>query len=821
MTLGTFSVNLPPLSAAIPTSQPEQSEISGQKLPEYSGIYPHLAHFNFSRECGTGGVVPWADRLWVITYSPHKPEGSSDKLYEIDQSLQRTIRPESVGGTPANRMIHLESSQLFLGPYVIDTQRNVRVISPSIMPGRLTGNARHLYDPVNKIYFATMEEGFYEVDVHDLGVTELYPDANKPGAIVTAGDLLPGYHGKGLYSGQGRLIYANNGEYSDLAMTNPDIPSGALATWDGRDWTVVRRNQFTEVTGPGGIYGNPNPSNDPVWSIGWDHRSLILMLLDKGQWSSYRLPKASHAYDGAHGWNTEWPRIRDIGTEDLMMTMHGMFWRFPKGFRLGQTQGIAPRATYLKVIGDFCHWNDHLVFGCDDAAKSEFLNKRKAKGELAPPAQSQSNLWFIEPERIDSLGVPFGRGAVWLDDEVKARQYSEPFLLGGFEKRGVHIVHDEDGTVVFRFEVDIRGDDNWTLLEEVTVTSAGYKFWEIPSAERGEWIRVSTNRACETTVWFSYRNTDSRSPTPDSRFEGLAQTTPNRKVQGALLRAGEQRVGLQLLATELDNHETRTLGYYELDPGMQLRRVDSAEKQRWMTENVAIPKHVLELEGRSVLYVDEEGNRFRLPIGNTYYLEHRELLEKQRADREVCTERDLFQCAGTFFELPAQNAGGFSKIRPVATHPLFIHDYCSWRGLLVLSGLDLNAASRNQHILRSRDGKCAVWLGAIDDLWKLGKAVGIGGPWSDTTVKAGVPSDPYLMTGYDRKKLTLSHSATSEVAITVQIDITGTGSWQNYRVIQVPAGEVAVHDFPDAFDAYWIRFFTSEDCSATAQLQYN
>ena len=37
---------------------------------EYSGIYPHLAYFNNEGECGTGAVVPWADRLWVVTYAP-------------------------------------------------------------------------------------------------------------------------------------------------------------------------------------------------------------------------------------------------------------------------------------------------------------------------------------------------------------------------------------------------------------------------------------------------------------------------------------------------------------------------------------------------------------------------------------------------------------------------------------------------------------------------------------------------------------------------------------------------------------------------------
>jgi hypothetical protein len=96
-------------------------------LRHVSGIYPHLAYYNNEGECGTGAVVPWADRLWVITYGPHLPLGSSDKLYEITPDLQQIIRPESVGGTPANRMIHKESNQLFIGPYAIDREKGCPV----------------------------------------------------------------------------------------------------------------------------------------------------------------------------------------------------------------------------------------------------------------------------------------------------------------------------------------------------------------------------------------------------------------------------------------------------------------------------------------------------------------------------------------------------------------------------------------------------------------------------------------------------------------------------------------------------------------------
>src|SRR4051812_35047089 len=386
---------------------------------EFSGIYPELAMFNDEGECGTGAVVPWADRLWVVTYAPHQPLGSSDKLYEITSELKQIIRPESIGGTPANRMIHRESNQLFIGPYAIGADRNVRVMPYTVLYGRPTGNARHLFDPAGKLYYATMEEGIYEVDVKTLAVTELWADEQRKSGRHAD---LPGYHGKGLYSGQGRLIYANNGDHAKEALSNPATPSGVLAEWDGaaEKWTIVRRNQFTDITGPGGIEGNAHPEIDPVWSIGWDHRSLILMLLDAGKWHAFRLPKASHCYDGAHGWNTEWPRIRDIGDESLLMTMHGAFWKFPRTFSTANSAGIAPRSNYLKVIGDFTRWQDRLVFGCDDTAKSEFLNKRKAKGDLAAPGQSQSNLWFVEPSKLDALGPVIGDGAVWLNDAVKA-----------------------------------------------------------------------------------------------------------------------------------------------------------------------------------------------------------------------------------------------------------------------------------------------------------------------------------------------------------------------------------------------------------------
>ena len=143
-----------------------------------SGIWPRLAYYNNEGECGTEAVVPWAGKLWEGTYGPHLPFGSSDKLYTKKQNMKQTVYEHSIGGTPANRMIHPESGQLFIGPYAIDSAGTVRTIPYKTMPGRHTGHARHLLHPSRKIYYGTMEEGIYEVDVHTLDVHECYRDGN-------------------------------------------------------------------------------------------------------------------------------------------------------------------------------------------------------------------------------------------------------------------------------------------------------------------------------------------------------------------------------------------------------------------------------------------------------------------------------------------------------------------------------------------------------------------------------------------------------------------------------------------------------------------
>lgn len=783
----------------------------------FSGIYPHLAMYNSEAECGTGAVVPWAERLWVVTYSPHMPFGSDDKLYEITADLQQHIRPESIGGTPANRMIHKPSEQLFIGPYVIDTMRHVRVLPYTLVPGRPTGVAQHLTDPENRVLLATMEAGFYDIDVHSLDAVTLYKDGNQKRQEGFQGDLcdlFPGYHGKGFYSGQGVAVYSNNGEEGELAQRQFDIPAGSLNEWDGSTWKTVRRSQFTEVTGPGGILGNAHPDTDPLWSLGFDYRSVILAVREPSKgWSYYRLPKASFAYDGAHGWNTEWPRIRNVGTEEspeLLMTMHGMFWHFPVGFCSTHTAGIRPRGAYLKVIADFCRWNGQLVFGCDDSAKSEFLNTRRQKGGISGAGQSNSNLWFTSLSQPDRLGPTTAGGSVWLHDSVRSHIPSDPFLFSGWDHRCAWLANHSDSNATITLEVDRQGRGEWEMLRTVPLAAHSSLYVPFSGKEKAVWVRAVSDRDIVADLTFNLTQQERRSTRADKIFQGLADIRERRECSSDALMYDlpDNRRAMGLVSSGR---------YYELDAAMHLQPRSDTAMLHFIQQKMAIPHDVVQVDSHSILIVDAKGRRWRLPLGDEAYsdaIQH----DRLRICREVVTERDLLSLHGTFYELPAENADGFAKIRPISSHHFAISDYASYRGVMVLSGVRRSA--RGEHIVSSQEGDLSLWAGTIDDLWKMGKPTGHGGPWYQEDVQAEIPSDPFLIGFYDKRTLSLTNHGEEPVSFTLQADPTGDGAWFNYQTIQVAPSKTVRHTFPSSFQARWIRLLSSRHTRATASFEY-
>lgn len=779
---------------------------------EISGIYPHLAMYNERPrdagvgETGVGAVVPWSGRLWVMTYAASHPYGGADKLYEIDSNLNVTIRPESIGGTHANRMIHRESEQLIIGPYFVDKDRNVRAIPSSKMSGRLTGVARHLTDPANKVYFFAMEEGFYEVDVNTLDVKTLYEDGFivTPRRQVIDREHVFGTHAKGAYSSQGRVVISNNG-IRDWTTASTEEGTGALGEWDGEKWRDVSREQYVEVTGPGGIYGNERES-DPIWATGWDQRSVILKVLEDGKWYDYRMPKASFTYDGLHGHFTEWPRIRDIDNGRKLMTMHGMFWEFPRDFSIRKSAGIRPLSSYLKIIPDFSMWQDRLVIGCDDA--STFENPLVGR--------PQSNLWFIKPEQLKTFGPRSGFGGVWIDDKVAKNEVSVPFLLEGFDHKVVHLAHNDNTPLTFTLEVDENGTGDWKRYDDILVPAKGYAYRILPADFSATWVRVKANSASNAvTAYFTLSQKDTRKAAEKPPiFSTLAEAGAEHVTYGLVRAGSSDDISLQFQAYERDNGGLRPLGYYEVGGDMKMRPIPNDTIGQWLENKIGFKDSNFKVDESSVIVYDGNGRAFRLPKGDKQF--DNELL---RGIREVVTERSLFNCHGTIYELPRESAGGVAGIKPISTHNRLIYDFCSWRGMMVISG-NVAGASNNGNYFSSEDGKTGLWFGTIDDLWKFGKPVGTGGPWLRSKVEANQYSDPYLMTGYDQKEMRLSHDSNNPVEFTVEVDLTTYGNWKTFERFTVKPGETLVYQFPDGYLAHWVRLKTNAAATVSAQFEY-
>lgn len=789
--------------------------------PCISGVYPHLAMWNSEGECGTGAVVPWAGKLWAVTYGPHCVFNSDDKLYEIDKNLNVTVRKESLGGTHANRMIHKESNQLVIGCYFVDSNGNVRAIAREKMPGRFTGNARSLSDPKNKVYFATMEEGLYEVDVNTLDVVEIIRDGNlKPhpkktdssGAEIKQPEIskLHGYHGKGLCSGFGKLFYANNGVHHKDVDKDPTLPSGALGEWKpgDSDWTPVRINQFTEITCRDGIYGNLNPDKNALWSIGFDAKSIILMVCQDGKWHSMRLPKSSHSYDGSHGWNTEWPRIRDIGSKDYLMTMHGAFWDFPPSFSASNAKGIRMRSNYLKVVGDFCKWQNKIVLACDDSANKEFLNKRDLKSEKVSPAQSNSNLVFMDESEIETRGPAIGRGSVFLREDVKAETASDPMLVGGFESCILALSHSTNYPVPVEIQTG-NGDGKFSAYKTLELDANSPQFVDISGA-RAEWVRIIPRKDVKNfTAHFDMSNPDKRSRTPDKIFDGIGTDKENSATAALLWGMGGGTRKLAVIPYKLGaNANAEQIGAYTLNWKMELAPEKMPKNEKRAKETAYEPKSI-SYDGNSVLII-EDGKRYRLPINKPFPIKN--AFGSPRVAREVATERDLLNCGGTFYELPAKNAQGMAKVRPIASHNLDIFDFCSYRGLMLISGMKSSAVDmKSPHIIVSKDKKFALWAGIIDDLWKLGKPVGEGNVWQRKDVSKGELSDPFLLTAYDKKSVEIKSD--EDISITLEIDVDGTGLWLPYQTLEIKGGKTFSKSFGETFRGYWVRAKALNDAS--------
>ena len=800
--------------------------INGQR--KISGIYPHLttyAHgrvngeYGFGSECGIGALTEWNDKLYMINYATHYPKGSEHKLYIIDQDMNMEIFEGSIGGTPTARMVHQESKQLLIGPYVIDSIGQIRVIPYSRMEGRLNAYARHLKDPENMVYMYDMEGMLYEVNVNTLAVNRLFQDP------------LPGWHGKGAYTSQGRLVVSNNGEHAKEGRATQDKDDwenehyqweeswkvdkegvfgpdnlGILAEFDGDNFNVVERSQFTDITTKHGIYAIPN-DDSPLWAIGWDAKSVRLKVMDQGIWHTYLLPKATYNNDPPHGWFTEWPRIRSIGNGKMMMDMHGMFYDFPESFSASNTAGIKPIGSHLRYIPDFMNWNGQIVLATDETS----IQGNPLAG------QPQSNLWFGSYEQLSEWGPASGYGAVWLKETVSAKQVSEPYLMAGFDKRILHLKNHSENAVIVTMEVDIAGNNEWEEYQTLTLPSGVYQHHIFEPSLKVEWIRLKTDSTSQLTAAFHFTDDNLNDGSErNTLFSSIADIDYMGEVNHSKLYSNKSNFNLSVYTGTIAN------GRFEKTNELEFTKFNF-EYTKGITDTTAhraLRMKDIWSEDDASIILNTEDERLRLPKGHKRY--NGDFPSgTTRVVREVESERELANIAGTFYELPLFKVGQeplYKMMRPVATHNKQISDFNTWNGLLVLSGVKQWALD-SEHVYSSDDGKTSLWFGGIDDLWSFGKPVGIGGPWKDTPVIANEVSDRYLMTGYDKKSLQLKSNKNVSVTLLLYINHYLEAPVE-YKKFDLKAGKEQLFQFPKGFSAHWVQLKSDADCTVTAEFTY-
>jgi hypothetical protein len=439
---------------------------SGGELPRNLGFKADTGPAR--SECGIGALMPWADSLWMVTYNSHKqPTGSGLGLYRIDENL-KSERVHLHDGTHANRLIHKESNQCFIGPYVIDMKGNWRFI-PEFANHRLTSTFRHLKDPANLVYVLSMEGAFFELDVHTLKSRQI-DDLVKRFEI-------PRPHFKGGYSAQGRAVVTNNGFYEF-----GDTKAG-LFEFDGTAWNQLSNKPHLDVTARQNM-------DSVLFATGWDESSVLFWALVKGKWLRYRLPKGSHVYNQA--WQTEWMRIREVETEHFMIDVHGMFYELqPIAFE-GAIWGIKPVCNHLRTIPDYCSFRGMLALAGNENTPNA--------DNYALGGQPQSGIWFGKTDDLWSWGKPQGWGGPWRNTAVKAGEPSDPFLMTGFDKKVVHLRLDKPGTV--DIEIDFLGNGSWELYEKVNVPR--YAFHTFPSGFSAHWVRLRPGVTATATAEFMY-----------------------------------------------------------------------------------------------------------------------------------------------------------------------------------------------------------------------------------------------------------------------------------------------------------------------------
>ncbi|GFR66434.1 hypothetical protein ElyMa_001970300 [Elysia marginata] len=488
------------------TWQPYHETTKLNSVLHDNGIFPDLSVSASSgpvrSEDGIGALMPWLDKLYMVSYLSFHNAGSRAGFYAIHPNFTKELLV-SHNSTYANRLLHRQTNRIIIGAWTVDLQGKIRVFE-DLLNVRVGATAEHLEHPDEMVYHLSMDGPLYECSVMTMACKKLF---HLPKTLNMPKGEQP--HFKAAHTMNGRLVVATNTFFQPDFMGEAE--GGRLAEWEGpgHEWKILEKTAFVEITGRRNF-------GKVIYAVGWDFRSVILKVYcgDEG-WRTYRLPKASHAYDQA--WQTEWPRIREVETERYLMDAHGMFYELsPLGWA-GSTWGVRPISQHLRMVPDFASYRGFLVLAGNQV--SSILDNNIVTG------QAQSGLWFGKTDDLWSFGKPQGWGAVWRNDTINGHAVSDPYLMTGFDKKILHLIlHDkEHKSVKFTLEADItgtaghRGMEDWVTVESYELSTRpgeNYAFnARLLTSFSAHWVRLTatcTNQlmedpnSCTVTAYFNY-----------------------------------------------------------------------------------------------------------------------------------------------------------------------------------------------------------------------------------------------------------------------------------------------------------------------------